>query len=132
MTNLSVSHALALVQRVLDTAGAQSTPVAVAVVDVGGHVVASARGDGVGFVAADFARRKAVAATSFGAPTHALADTFAQDPKLTAAFTGSPDVSLLPGGFPVIVEGVCIGGVGISGGHYSQDQAVGEKALQEG
>lgn len=131
MTTLSLSHALALVQRVLDTADAQSMPVAVAVVDTGGHVVASARGDAVSFVAADVARRKAVAATSFGAPTQVLADSFAQDPKLNAAFTGSTDVSLLPGGFPVVVDGVCIGGVGISGGHYSQDHAVGEKALSE-
>lgn len=129
MFALGVAHALDLVQRVLDEAATQSRPVAVVVVDQGGHPVASARGDGVGYVANDFARQKAVTSATFGTPTTALADAMGQDPLLADAFAASPDLLLLPGGFPVTVDGACVGGVGIAGGHYHQDQAVGEAAL---
>jgi glc operon protein GlcG len=129
VTVLSVEHALELVRRVHHEAAEQSLPVAVVVVDQGGHLVAAARSSSLGFVATDFARRKAIASATFGASTQSLSESFGQDPLLPGAFTGSPDVSLLPGGFPVVVDGACVGGMGISGGHYSQDHAVGAAAL---
>ncbi len=124
-----VRRALESITRVLDTAGEQ--PVAVVVVDSAGQTVASACSEGLNFVALDFARRKAIASATFGAPTQALSDNFAQDPLLPAAFTGSPDVCLLPGGFPLLIDGACVGGIGISGGHWSQDHAIGEKATAQ-
>jgi glc operon protein GlcG len=129
VTALSVDHALELVRRVHHEAAERSLPVAVVVVDLGGHLVAAARSSSLGFVATDFARRKAIASATFGASTENLTESFGKDPLLPGAFAGSPDVSLLPGGFPVVVDGACVGGVGISGGHYSQDHAVGAAAL---
>jgi glc operon protein GlcG len=129
VTTLSVDRALDLVRRVLQEAAGQSMPVAVVVVDQGGHQVAAARGDGVGFVATDFARRKAVASATFASTTQSLTEAFGQDPLLPSAFANSADVSLLPGGFPLILDGTCVGGLGVSGGHYSQDHAVGAAAL---
>ncbi|HET8969720.1 MAG TPA: heme-binding protein [Candidatus Nanopelagicales bacterium] len=127
MSAPAVRHALDVITRILDAAGGQ--PVAVVVVDQAGQVVGSARGDGLNAVAVDFARRKAVASATFGAPTRVLSDNFAQDPLLPAAFAGSAEVCLLPGGFPILVDGAPVGGVGISGGHWSQDHEIGEKAL---
>jgi glc operon protein GlcG len=129
VTTVNVAHAMDLVRRVLDEADTRSAAITVVVVDKGGHVVASARGDGVGFVATDFARRKAVTSATFAAPTSDIAESFGQDPMLASAFSGSPDVLLLPGGFPVLVDGACVGGLGIAGSHYSQDHAVGQAVL---
>lgn len=129
MATLTVTRALALVQRVLEEAADQSVPVAVVVVDPGGHPLASARSDSVGPVAADFARRKAVASLTFAAPTSALAEQFGQDPLLVNAFTAHPEVLVLPGGFPIVDDGACVGALGIAGGHYRQDQAIGQAAL---
>jgi uncharacterized protein GlcG (DUF336 family) len=84
----------------------------------------------VSHVAADFARRKAAASAALGAPTGVLSEQFLQDPALAAAFTNTPELSLLPGGFPLVAGGRPIGALGVAGGHYSQDQAIGEKALQ--
>lgn len=129
MTTLNVAYALDLVHKVLDEAATRSAAITVVVVDSGGHVVASARGDGVGYVATDFARRKAITSATFAAPTQEIAESFGQDSMLAAAFTGSPDILLLPGGFPVLVDGACVGGIGIAGSHYSQDHAVGQAVL---
>lgn len=129
MPALGVTYALDLVQRILDEAARQSVPVTVTVVDTGGHLVASARGDQVSYTATEFARRKAITAATFNAATSALSDSLGQDPHLRDALTSSPDLLLLPGGFPVTIDGACVGGVGIAGGHYQQDHAVGDKAL---
>lgn len=131
----SLASAQAVLGRVLDAARAQSLAVAVVVVDLGGRVVASARMDGVGFVNLEVAQRKATAAASFGAPTHVVAE-LAADPLLASALAAVDDVLVLPGGFPLTAAGglpadgaAAVGGVGIAGGHYSQDRAVGEAAL---
>lgn len=129
MPQPDLTDALRLVQQVLTAAAEQ--PVAVVVVDTAGQVVASARAAGLNAVATGFAQRKALASVTFGAPTQALNEGFSQDPLLAAAFTGSSELSLLPGGFPLHADGVCIGGLGVSGGHYSQDHAIGEKALAQ-
>lgn len=121
--------AAAVVARVVAEARAQGLAVAVAVTDLGGHVVAAARMDGVGFVSGEAARRKAVTAASFGAPTAGVAAMTADDAALSAALRTAPELELLPGGFPLQVDGATVGGVGVAGGHYSQDQSVGEKAL---
>jgi uncharacterized protein GlcG (DUF336 family) len=36
---------------------------------------------------------------------------------------------VVPGGFPMIVDGNCVGGYGIAGGHYSEDEMLGGRAL---
>jgi uncharacterized protein GlcG (DUF336 family) len=128
-TAIDYDTAAATVARVVAEARAQGVAVAVAVTDTGGHVVAAGRMDGIGFVSAEAARRKAVTAASFGAPTAAVAAMVEGDPALVAALRSAPELELLPGGFPLQVDGVTVGGVGIAGGHYSKDQTLGENAL---
>ena len=33
------------------------------------------------------------------------------------------------GGYPIVVDGALVGGVGVSGGHYSEDMQVAEAGL---
>lgn len=126
---LPVSLAQQLVTSALEVSAAESTPIAVVVVDAGGRVVSGARGDGVGWVNWEVATRKAVAAATLGAPTHAVRAMADSDPVLATAVDGVEHVLVVPGGFPVQVAGAVVGGIGIAGGHYTQDQQIGEKAL---
>lgn len=127
---MALTHVLALelVQRCISEASRRDVAVAAVVVDTGGRMVAQVRMDGVGYVATRIAAKKATGSATFGAPTAALSDFMASDSKL-ASFLLDEEFSLVPGGVPVIVEGVVVGGLGLSGGHYSQDEAIVAAAL---
>jgi glc operon protein GlcG len=129
VSQVDLATAQGLVTSAVAAAQAQGVPIAAVVVDRGGHVVAVARMDGVSFVMTDVARRKATLSSAMGAPTHAIAEMAQGDAALANAFTGSPDVIALGGGFPIMGDTGPIGGLGVAGGHYSQDQAVAEAAL---
>ncbi len=126
---LSLQLSQRIVAATLEVATEQRAPVAVVVVDAGGRPITGVRADGVGWVNWEVAVRKAVAAATFGAPTHAVREMATEDPVLVAAIDGVEHVLVVPGGFPVQVDGVTVGGLGIAGGHYAQDQQIGEKAL---
>lgn len=104
--------------------------VAAVVVDPGGHIVAAARSEKIGFINLDVAQRKATASITFMAPTHGVLDMIKADSFLVDAVMQEPRVSIIPGGFPVMIGGVLVGALGVAGGHYSQDQAIGEEAMK--
>ena len=128
---VDLATAQALIGKALEAAGADAAcaGVAAVVVDRGGHVVASARMDGVSFVMSDVARRKATMAAAMGASTAALGEMAASDPVMLAALTGNSDTVALGGGAPIMGANGPVGGLGISGGHYSADQVIADKAL---
>lgn len=132
MMNPPLTYELAAraVQLAVSLAEAQRLRVAAAVVDRGGHLVVGARMDGVGYINLEVARRKAVAAVTFGAPIHDVLDYVGNDPYLPAAFQAmSAELILLPGGFPLTRVVEVVGGLGIAGGHYSQDRMLGERVI---
>ncbi|MET8952028.1 GlcG/HbpS family heme-binding protein [Streptomyces sp. NPDC004393] len=100
---------------------------AVAVTDPGGHLTAFDRADGVPFLAAEVAVDKAWTAASFHTPTHVWNDYLA-NPRV-APLAGHPRLTAVGGGYPIIDNGRCVGGLGISGGSYEQDQQAAEEAL---
>ena len=52
-------------------------------------------------------------------------------PTQIASFTTTPRVTLLPGGLPISVGGVLIGGIGVGGGTGDQDVLVAQAALSK-
>lgn len=123
---LTLQRALDIVHAAIQQGSERGVPVAVAVVDRGGRILASARSEQAGFINLKAAQRKAVASANFGAPSHAVLEMVKSDGVLLDAVMSEEDTLLLPGGFPIVVDGVPVGGFGIAGGHYSQDQAIGE------
>ncbi len=105
----------------------QGLKAAVVVVDPSGNVVASARMTGANYLAYSMAHLKARTSGAFGTPTAAMAKAMT-DPLVVAALAKDPNVVLLGGGHPVRVGGVLVGGVGVSGGHYSMDAEVAQAA----
>jgi glc operon protein GlcG len=126
---------LAVALRVLalgtERAGELLLRVAIVVVDRGGHDVAVARMDGVGYVNVEVARRKARAANAFGVATHQMSEMLGRDPLLPAALAATDDhLLVLPGGFPLTEITTPVGGFGIAGGHYEQDREIGEHIVR--
>jgi glc operon protein GlcG len=127
---MSISHdqVLTTLRAAVDTATAENARIAAVVVDTGGRVVGSIRMDGVGFVQHDAAMRKAVTSAAFGAPTAMMAEMMGGDPKL-APVLSDPSLLVLAGGAPLRDGPTLVGGLGIAGGHYAQDQTLLEKIL---
>jgi len=127
--SVSLEQAQKIIQRALEAAGAQSVRIAAVVLDTGGHIVAAARMDGVGFLNLDVARRKANAVVNLGVSTAEMLQMVSRDPLITTVLHSEPSIVLLPGGLPIRSGDALIGALGIAGGFYPQDQAIGEYAL---
>ena len=98
-------------------------PVAIAIVDTGGHLVAFSRVDNTQIGSVDIAIGKAVTANSLKRPTKALQDAIAQgggNLRLLAVKGLYP----LEGGVPIVVDGKIIGAIGVSGVMSNQDAEV--------
>ena len=99
-------------------------PLAVAVLDAGGNLVAFKREDGCGVLRFDIARGKAWAALGMGMSTRMIRDRMAQRPAFQSALAAASDGRFIPvpGGVLVLREGRAIGAVGISGDASDKDE----------
>jgi uncharacterized protein GlcG (DUF336 family) len=107
----------------------------IAVVDEGGHVIALERMDGARITGPEIAIAKAFTAAGHKRSTHLFNkepngpvlpgnEAFGIQQMLPGKF------AVFVGGFPIVVDGEVIGGIGVSGGNGEQDTAVGTNALQ--
>ena len=107
--------------------------VTVAIVDDGGHLLMLERMEGGRFHTVHSSTTKAITAASNKRPTttkgaqgqeldvlHALGLALAAGPKNWTA---------MEGGYPVMVENECVGGIGVSGGDWKQDEEIAQAAL---
>jgi len=100
-------------------------PMAVAVIDSGGNLVAFKREDGCGVLRFDVAFGKAWAAVGMGIPTRLIRDRMASRPAFQSALAAASDGRFIPvpGGVLIIdAEGSTIGAVGISGDASDKDE----------
>lgn len=120
-------------RRVIDAALAQAeqlgAQVSIVVVDAGGRVQALARMDGASFLTTALATNKAITTAGLGMPTQDFGDFAAGVPVLLTGLSGQPDVNLLPGGVPVLIDGVPAGGVGVAGGTGGEDHPIAAAAV---
>ncbi len=120
--------------RMIDAAEAEARRIGLAIVtvivDESGVLKAMRRMDGAPLVAIGAAQKKAATAVGFGIPTgQPWHDFIKDDPILLHGAPSLPDFILLGGGFPVTVDGQLVGAIGVSGGHYSADEACAKAAL---
>lgn len=130
VSQLTVSSAAAarLIDLGVQAATAQGKSMVIAVVDAGGELKAFTRMDGAPLLSVDIAVDKAWTAVAYGIPTHAWREFLDADAGV-AQIAHRPRLTAVGGGYPLRVDGVLIGGLGLSGGHYSEDQAVAEATL---
>jgi uncharacterized protein GlcG (DUF336 family) len=127
---LTLDKALQIVHAVLNAAHAKGVPIAVSVVDTGGRVIAAARDERAGYINLTVAEKKAVTAVNFGAPSKAVLDMIQGEAFLLDAVMKESELSLIPGGFPIRLEGQLVGALGIAGARYTDDHAIGEQVLE--
>jgi uncharacterized protein GlcG (DUF336 family) len=103
--------------------------VSIAILDDGGHLLHLVRMDG----ASPFNARTAVAKGKTAAETRRSSAVWEERIKAGRnSMLGMPGITPVQGGLPIVVEGVCVGGVGVSGVQSHEDEqiaAAGIKAL---
>lgn len=118
---IGVEQALAVIQRGLDEGARRSLPLAIAVVEPSGELVAFARMDGVPYGSISLAQDKARTSARFRTTTVSREE---QVNNGRYALLTADDFVAIGGGEPIIVDGRVIGAVGISGGTSAQDAVV--------
>lgn len=108
--------------------------VTVAIVDAGGHLLMLERMVGGRFHTVHSSTTKAVAAASNKRPTSSRG---AQGQSLDvlhalglALAAGQQNWTAMEGGYPIIVENECVGGIGVAGGDWKQDEEIARAALR--
>ena len=105
-------------------------PFVIAVCDESGVLKAFSRMDGAALLSVQVAQDKAYTAVGFGLATDAWHDFIKDDPPLRRGAVGGIErLVIFGGGYPINVDGTIVGGIGVSGGHYSQDMEVAQAGL---
>jgi uncharacterized protein GlcG (DUF336 family) len=111
--NVSMAMAMAIIQGTLEQCTKDGYKVSITIVDKGGNVAASIRGDGTNPHTMEFSRLKAYTARTRGQTSLEFMKVIA-DPA-NAYLRQIPNVVGVGGGVPIKVGNEIIGGVGVSG-----------------
>ena len=130
---LTLTGARKMIETAMAIAEREHVPISIAIADAGGHLVAFERMDGGRFHTVHSSTTKAVCAASNKRPTTAKG---AQGQPLDTAHAiglalaaGAERWTAMEGGYPIIVGGECVGGIGVSGGNWEFDDRVAREAL---
>lgn len=129
-TSIDAADAEDVIAAAVRRADAMGVPQNIAVVDDAGHLVAFRRMDGAKFFSIEIAMAKAFTAAGARKPTRDIgpatqpgAAGFGAQALLGGRFT------TLPGGIPLVVDGLVVGAIGVSSGSTAEDQEVAEAAV---
>jgi uncharacterized protein GlcG (DUF336 family) len=125
--SLKLTHegALAALNAGIAKATDMGQPQCISIVDPGGHLLAFVRMDGAFHMSLETSQRKAKTAACYGVPTGGMQD----DVAIKLALGTDGQRINLPGGLPIVVDGHCIGGVGVGSGTGEQDREVAAVAI---
>jgi uncharacterized protein GlcG (DUF336 family) len=131
---LTLAGAKKMMETAVEAAEREGIAIAVAIADAGGHLILLQRMDGGRFHTVHSATTKAVCAASNKRPTTAKgaqAQTLDTTHAIGLALAAGPERwTAMEGGAPVVVEGECIGGIGVSGGNFEFDDRVARAAVE--
>jgi len=115
---LTLDDARAIARAAEAEATAHRWAVAIAIVDDGGHLLWLQRLDGAAPISAQIAPAKAQTAALGRRESRLYEESINQG---RTAFLSAPLTGMLEGGIPVVVDGCCIGAVGVSGAKPAED-----------
>lgn len=105
-------------------------PMVIAVVDMGGNLVAQHRMDGSLLASISISLDKAYTAVALKMPTNeAAALTVPGQSLFGLNTTDGGRLVVFGGGFPIVEKGIMVGGFGVSGGSVDEDMAVAKAGL---
>jgi uncharacterized protein GlcG (DUF336 family) len=128
-STISLEAAQRLVAGAEAKAREMNIPMSIAVVDSDGTLKAFSRMDGAALLSVQIAQDKAYTAISFGMATHEWYDFVKNDPPLLHGIIKTDRLIVFGGGYPIKTDAGIIGGIGVSGGHYTHDMEVAQAGL---
>ena len=126
--NISLAQAKAVLTAAEAEAEARSWPLAIAIVDTAGQLVAYVKRDDTQNGSVEVSQAKARSAVLYKRPTKAFQDTVAQGGAGLRVLTLEGAVAA-EGGIPLVLDGKIVGAIGVSGMASDQDSIVAEAGL---
>src|SRR5690348_10738840 len=127
MSGLTLKQANTIIEHALARAREMKIkPLAVVVLDAGGHIVAAQRDDGASMFRFDVGLGKAWAAVAMGASSRALAKRAKDNPNFFVTLAATAQGRFLPQPGAVLIkgkDGAILGAAGASGGTGEEDEA---------
>ena len=125
--SLKLTHAGALcaLDAAMKKAAELGVPQNITIVDEGGNLLAFVRMDGAKTLSIRTSQKKAISAASHRAPSGGLAG----DLEIKLAIATDGGLTNLEGGFPLIIDGNCVGAIGVGSGTGAQDCEVARAGL---
>jgi uncharacterized protein GlcG (DUF336 family) len=124
---LKLTHAAVLAILAAAAAKAEEIDwhVDIVVVDASGNLLGSLRMDNAKFLSMHTATTKAISAASHRRPTTAIDAALAH----SLALASGGRLTNMAGGLPIVVDGICVGGIGIGSAPDDEDVAIGMAGL---
>jgi uncharacterized protein GlcG (DUF336 family) len=131
---LTLAGAKKMMETAIGLAKQAKFSVAVAIADAGGHLILLERMDGGRFHTVYSSTTKAACAASNKRPTTAkgaAAQRLDTSHAIGLALAAGPERwTAMEGGYPIIVDGECIGGIGVSGANWELDDRIAREAVE--
>ena len=126
----SLAVAETMARRARKKAKELGVPVVFSAVDEGGNLVLLQRMEDALLGSVEVSAGKAYTANAFHMPTHELGQVARPEGMLYGIESANPGkIILFGGGFPYVVEGHVMGGIGVSGGTVEQDMEIARYAM---
>jgi len=114
----------------VDKAESLGIRINVALTDQAGTPVAFLRMDGAPLHSIGIAEDKAYTAASFGLSTAQWDAVVGDNAALRQGLAQRDRLVMFGGGLPVVMDGECVGGIGVSGGSEQQDETCARAGLE--
>lgn len=127
---LSLAEAHVLLMGARQRANHISMPMCIAITDESGNLIAFERMDGGKVISINISHDKAFTAATLGKGTHEIGmNAQPGQPAFGISNAVQGRFMIVGGGLPVQVDGVTVGGIGVSSGSPAQDQEVAQAGI---
>ena len=124
-TVLTLETAGKMAQACIDKAKAEGWKMNIAILDDGGHLLHFVRMDGATPASAGIAVEKGRTAAISRRSSGAWQERIKSRPEMLRM----PGILPVQGGVPIVVEGTCVGGVGVSGVQSHEDEQIAQAGI---
>jgi uncharacterized protein GlcG (DUF336 family) len=129
-TTLSFQSSLEILNLCQQKAKELGIEISVCIVDNSGNEILFCRMDKAPLLSLSISKKKAFSAVSYSLETgQKWWDFIKSDPILLNSIPQMENFTILGGGKPILYNNELIGAIGVSGGHYTQDEACIDFAL---
>ncbi|MDX2423731.1 GlcG/HbpS family heme-binding protein [Amphritea atlantica] len=128
--SLTLEAALVLAKAAMHKGDELGIKINAVVVDTAGNRLVSLREPGAPMPSMDYAEKKAYTAVHFKQPTDKWAAALEGRAVLANGLAQHEKMALFGGGLPVLIEGVVVGAIGVSGGKVAEDIVCAEAAIE--